>query len=517
VRNLIFSLLLILFSVNSYSAWISRATYQGDQSTGNDLCLANATQYASNYGLPPFPYRTSLVSGSGDLSVWNCDVFKNTVDDECPSSVEVWDQSVQGCGPDADGDGEPDPEEPPSCVQCGPDVDTDGDGTPDVDDNDDDNDGIEDGADSDSNGNGVPDGEEFEAGHPDVICQDGRKVADQAQCSVSVGDCTGMGDSDCVEPKTRCYNGALVYFSYQCPESTSEDHSDPSAEPNGVCESGSYSYASLDSDCRSPKPNQCPSDNCAPANDSVSDDPDADHDEDGIPNKFDPDADLDGDNIPNGKDSSPGTSYSKDSDGDGQTDDEDDDTEDNNVSGGDSCSTPPQCDGDAVSCSILLQTFKDRCETDKEVGGFGIGDCDKEFSCSGDPIQCASLQLEQQKYCATADAADSVGDEFDAGIAELADGLGEASLTENGVLSELHGDDVDLSDNFSDVFSTAKPLSSSCPPPRTLDLSFVSGLQVSYDPMCDLAVQLSSLVRLLTSLLIMYMFISAFAGKIKST
>jgi len=307
---------------------------------------------------------------------------------------------------------------------------------------------------------------------PDFTCPDGTKVFTYLECDVKVSP-----ELD----KFKCYDGTEVSFSYFCPEYIPQDPENPTEDdkdqPNGVCESGNYSFASVDPDCRAPKPAPCLGD-C----ESDSTDPAGDHNGDGIPNELDPNADSDGDGIPNGVDKTPNGptgglgagsngGYQGDSDGDGIPDQKEDDDIEGDTSGGDSCSTPPVCSHDAIQCAILRDTWKNRCNTDKEVGD--INDCSRpDYTCKGDPIACAVLRIQRNEYCIGKNL-DELNAEIllDQAMDDLVNSYGNPLTTESGVLTSFLGEDNDVSNTLSDVFNTSKPYTSACPPPRALSLS----------------------------------------------
>lgn len=341
---------------------------------------------------------------------------------------------------------------------------------------------------------------------PDFTCPDGTKVFAYLECDVKVSP-----ELD----KFKCYDGTEVSFSFFCPEYIPQDPENPTeddpTQPNGVCESGNYSFASVDPDCRAPKPTPCPGE-CLP--DST--DPAGDHNGDGIPNELDPNADSDGDGIPNGVDPTPngpdGTSgsgsnggYHGDSDGDGIPDQKESDDDQGDTSGGDSCSTPPVCTQDAIQCAILRDTWKNRCNTDYEVGD--IEDCSRpDYTCKGDPIACASLKIKRNEFCIGKNL-DELNAEIllDQAMDDLVNSVGNPTTTENGVLSSLFGEDEDISNMLTDALSAPKPYSSTCPPPRTISFSF-GDAEFNYEILCDAAEQLAILVRLLTALLCGFIF-----------
>lgn len=164
------------------------------------------------------------------------------------------------------------------------------------------------------------------------------------------------------------------------------------------------------------------------------------------------------------------------------------------------CESAPVCDGDPVGCAILLNAFFDRCNTDKTSSGGG--DCFTEPICSGDPVGCSIVLQTWKLRC------DQLGESID-GDADLVEydsnfesEFGEsnyASVDDEGALTHLADvsevvdfESVDLSGL--EIDSTGR--SAQCPAPRPISLS-VGNYEVSYQPLCDLAEGLSSLVVLI--------------------
>ncbi len=339
------------------------------------------------------------------------------------------------------------------------------------------------------------------------ICQDGRRVATLAECDV---DWPAPPDE---QDWYFCYDGSMVRDRSLCPEFTPDPEVPDSTdhEPNCICESGNYGYASADPDCSAPPPNPCLGE-CGP--DDIT--PDFDHDGDGIPNQYDPDADNDGDGIPNGVDPDFEGSPQADDDGDGIPNEQDNESgcpegqvceTDDTTSGGESCETPPQCKGDPIGCAILRDTWKDRCESDQQLKGAGT--CKGEqgftpFSCKGDPIACAMIGQMTQERCDAINFANSLEQAIDDDMNSLGLSAGP-NLGENGELADVRTEE-DLSNDFASVINTSKPYSASCPANRDVSFSFAT-MAASYEPMCDMAYELSFFVRLLTSLIVGFMFV----------
>lgn len=240
----------------------------------------------------------------------------------------------------------------------------------------------------DSDGDGVGDA----SSDPPYQCDDGSL----SQTGISGCDTVDTGDDGL---GFNCYDGSFAISAAECPEFTG-DETNPSLEPNGVCEGNNYSQFSTDPDCNAPVPSPCPENTVC---DADSTDPNADHDGDGVSNSNDADADSDGDGIPNGIDTDAdgdgipnhqdgdysgftgqgGTWVDSDGDGfhdgyqdgtgdgegEGEGEEESEEPTTGNSSG--SCDSPPQCSDDSVDCAILRQAWENLCPNVEqgELGG----------------------------------------------------------------------------------------------------------------------------------------------------
>lgn len=178
--------------------------------------------------------------------------------------------------------------------------------------------------------------------------------------------------------------------------------------------------------------------------------------------------------------------------------------EQSGVSGGGDCSAQPACQGDAVQCAILIQQWKTRCNVGHSADDIG-NSCGSTYQCSGDPIQCAHNKYLHDRECEAQSAISGLDQTIDGAMTGLETEYGEPATGENGVLQSLHEPENDLSSVMDGVINTAKPYSASCPAPRTVNMS-IADFQVSYQPFCDLATDLSTLVRLLTTIFVGLMF-----------
>ena len=168
-----------------------------------------------------------------------------------------------------------------------------------------------------------------------------------------------------------------------------------------------------------------------------------DDDDDGTPNRND--SDIDGDGLVNSQDS--------DQDGDGIPDVDDptpqgEQESENEVSGGGGCDVAPNCQGDAIQCAILYQTWKTRCLAQEETGSDESDEIDQEV------------------------ANQDVGDLY---VEE------------------------DITTYFTDVFNPTQE-TANCPAPDQLTVAGAT-IEISYQLFCDLAGYVRPIVLLLFSLI----------------
>lgn len=102
----------------------------------------------------------------------------------------------------------------------------------------------------------------------------------------------------------------------------------------------------------------------------------------------------------------PNGTCGKDVDGDGQADDDDEDpdndSEKSEASGGDTCTAPPTCSGDAIACMQVKIQWRIDCNTRKNRNVSG-GSCSAVPVCSGescDAVEYASLLQQWKAACA---------------------------------------------------------------------------------------------------------------------
>lgn len=166
------------------------------------------------------------------------------------------------------------------------------------------------------------------------------------------------------------------------------------------------------------------------------------------------------------------------------------------------CGAAPVCDGDPVGCAILLNAHFDRCNTDKTVEGGG--DCSAEPVCSGDPVGCSiALQNWKLRCDQLGEPVDADSDvaEYDSNFESEFGESNQASVDSEGALSHLAevSNVVDFTSvDMSGLNIDSTGRSSQCPAPRAISLS-VGNYEMSYQPLCDLAEALSSLVVLIFS------------------
>lgn len=167
-----------------------------------------------------------------------------------------------------------------------------------------------------------------------------------------------------------------------------------------------------------------------------------------------------------------------------------------------SCSATPVCDGDPVGCAILLNAHYERCNTDKTTEGGG--DCSAEPACTGDPVGC-SIALQNWKLRCDQHGEPVDGDadvaEYDSNFESEFGEDNQASVDDEGALTHLAevSNPIDFeSVDMSGLNINSTGRSSQCPQPRSISLS-LGNFEVSYQPLCDLAEGLSTLVVLIFS------------------
>lgn len=132
----------------------------------------------------------------------------------------------------------------------------------------------------------------------------------------------------------------------------------------------------------------------------------------------------------------PNGTCGKDADGDGQADDDDDnpdnDSEKGEFSGGDTCTTPPSCSGDAIMCGQARIQWRIDCNTRRNNNITG-GSCDAVPVCTGEKcnaMEYAQLLQQWRTSCAVQKLAAASGTD-PGGSPGDANGNGQPDWTEN--------------------------------------------------------------------------------------
>jgi hypothetical protein len=175
------------------------------------------------------------------------------------------------------------------------------------------------------------------------------------------------------------------------------------------------------------------------------------------------------------------------------------------ASGGDNCNVAPSCSGDPSTCMVAKQVWLNRCESLGEVSG-DPSNCDIDFQCTGDAVECASLNFSRTQMCAEQTAADefdtnSLSDSLSDGLTDFESELGAEPVDENGMLTSVSdstdviniGDSLDLSSIFN-----PSPSSGSCPAPYSMNL-LGNPVSFSYTMFCDVLISINPFVLMLFS------------------
>jgi hypothetical protein len=130
---------------------------------------------------------------------------------------------------------------------------------------------------------------------------------------------------------------------------------------------------------------------------------------------------------------------------------------------------------------------------DSSGGSVSGIECDQALSCSGDAIQCAILEVQNRARCASLNAGDFPSQEGD--ISGLINSKGDAATLDEG------DGEIDVSGLFSGP-TDARFLPAACPPPKTFNLTTLGGrtFEFTYEPLCQLAIDLSYLIVIAASL-----------------
>ncbi|UVW34277.1 hypothetical protein NYF23_09620 [SAR92 clade bacterium H455] len=168
------------------------------------------------------------------------------------------------------------------------------------------------------------------------------------------------------------------------------------------------------------------------------------------------------------------------------------------VAGGASCAEPPACSHsiDPVQCAILHQQWSTRCH----AGELAVANCDAPLECRGNPIQCASLNIQRAQACEEADTAaitSAVDSQYSSqGLTSVFDM--ESDAVANGYELEKN---VDLASSFDEL--QALPVTSGvCPADITIEMGGSFGdVVIDLSQFCILLTWVGYLVRLAASLI----------------
>lgn len=136
----------------------------------------------------------------------------------------------------------------------------------------------------------------------------------------------------------------------------------------------------------------------------------------------------------------------------------------NQASGGEGCTTPPSCAGDAIQCAILYQQWATKCRQVDGDGGTGtenggtssatLNGCTSAPVCSGDPIQCAILATAWEARCQQADIA---GTE----LGQALDGTDDKAASKQRDSAQVQEIDLSTQINLSGFLSRSCPSNTS--------------------------------------------------------
>jgi hypothetical protein len=151
-------------------------------------------------------------------------------------------------------------------------------------------------------------------------------------------------------------------------------------------------------------------------------------------------------------------------------------------SGGDSCTVPPSCSGDAIDCGTQKQVWLNRCAADESIGD--ILSCSSSFECDGDPIACAARKLQNDNYCTIAQYSGQTAESVfsTAGLTSIDDMDSGSALS--GVTQDIGGD---VSGLVSSISSAGDNVNAACPAPIVVSFGHLGNFEVSYIGVCGLA------------------------------
>jgi hypothetical protein len=151
-------------------------------------------------------------------------------------------------------------------------------------------------------------------------------------------------------------------------------------------------------------------------------------------------------------------------------------------SGGDSCTVPPSCSGDAINCGIQKQVWLNRCEGESTSGDPLA--CSAPYECDGDPIFCALAKVQNENYCSLEQYANQTAE----GVFE-SEGLTSIDTMAAGSAFDGVTEDIgsDVSGFVSSISSAGNNVTSACPSPIVVSFGKLGNFEVSYIGVCGLA------------------------------
>lgn len=165
------------------------------------------------------------------------------------------------------------------------------------------------------------------------------------------------------------------------------------------------------------------------------------------------------------------------------------------------CKVTPNCgDADAVECAILRQSWVTSCNAVQKASS--ITDCNQNFVCENDPVQCALAAMHRKNLCET--NANQVYTDISNELENL--GLSKVDdFTDDDIFEER--DFAALTGNFLDGDTRA----GSCPPDIQLNL-FGNTITVSLSLLCIFGGYVRAFLLVSASIIGLRMFFNAFVN-----
>ncbi|MCD1646979.1 virulence factor TspB C-terminal domain-related protein [Marinobacter adhaerens] len=162
--------------------------------------------------------------------------------------------------------------------------------------------------------------------------------------------------------------------------------------------------------------------------------------------------------------------------------------------GGDTCvpSETEDCEGEGDGSDGECVPTEDQ-PCDEGDGSYSSNGCEAPPECEGDAIQCGIVQETWEDRCLIHEASDQADDFFN----QQTNGIG--NLNDEG-LELVDSMDMDLSEEMTDFTAVSDPAPASCPEPVQLNLS-LGAYEVEFTAFCDLAEQVRPLTLFIFSFL----------------